>query len=433
MLLLLTLAGAFPAGAADPWKRQKDDPIAVARRRREAIHTRIVNQTAHIARLKQATGTLTVKMDRTDAKLADLTTSLAEVELEVASAQASLDDTQAQHDELAHEVDQLDWNLDQLSDQADELAADLDDRKRQLGDRLAEAYRTGKTPMWEQVIGSGSFLDVVETQGGLIDYAQRDQQLAAGIERDQAALDVRRRSIRQLRWETDQLRESVGDAAAQLVLDRTRLRAAQARLQERQASTQALLDEQQADYDRMTQTRAELAALIADQKLTSIKLRDRIKTLLDKERHSGRLPSAFNGRLRWPLKGEVSQEFGCTGFPLEPPYQGCAHFHRGIDIVRGWGDPVVAAGDGVILFVGYDPDEKKKSDASWSVVIGHSDRLVTVYGHLIPRSPSGIREGARVREGQTIGWVGNTGNSTGAHLHWGVWYDDEPVNPRFFL
>lgn len=86
----------------------------------------------------------------------------------------------------------------------------------------------------------------------------------------------------------------------------------------------------------------------------------------------------------------------------------------------------------MILFVGYDPDEKR-SQASWSVIIGHSTELITTYGHLVPRAPDGLREGSRVRAGQVIGWMGNTGKSTGAHLHWGVWFDGEPVNPRYFL
>ena len=71
--------------------------------------------------------------------------------------------------------------------------------------------------------------------------------------------------------------------------------------------------------------------------------------------------------------------------------------------------------------------------ANWYVMIAHSDGLLTTYGHLQPRSPRGIRAGVTVREGEPIGWMGNTGHSTGAHLHWGVWLDDEPVNPRYFL
>ena len=340
--------------------------------------------------------------------------------------------TQAQHQELVDQVALLDWSLDQLTAQADELAADLSDRRKALGARLAEAYRTGQTPMWQQVIGAASFVDVVVEQEGLVDFAEHDQVVAQGIERDQRALDVRRRDIRALRYETDQLRASVAASADELAGDRDRLLAAQARLDERRAVVEALRVEQQDAFHRLAQTKQQVAALIADQKRQADRLTARIKTLVEKEQHSGRLPSAYNGSLRWPLKGRISQEFGCTGFPLEPAYKDCAHFHRGIDIVSKYGAPVVAAGDGVVLFVGYDPDEKK-GQASWSVVIAHSDHLVTTYGHLVARTAPGLREGARVREGQVIGWMGNTGNSTGAHLHWGVWFDDEPANPRYFL
>lgn len=431
--MLLGVALPLSAGAAgDPWGRQKDDPIAVARRQRENLHGRIENQAERLARLQASSRQLHTRMDRTKAKLEDISSSIADVEAEVAAAEAELAVTEQQHADLVDQVSLLDWSLDQLSAQADELAADLVERKSALGERLAEAYRTGQTPMWQQVLSSESFVDVVITQDGLVDYAQHDQTVAEGIRDDQHALDVRRRDIRALRYETDQLRAAVAASAAQLDEDRDALLAAQAKLAERRATVESLREEQTAQFHELAQTKEQVAQVIADQKKQAERLTSRIKGLLEKERHSGRLPSAYNGTLRWPLRGRISQEFGCTGFPLEPAYKDCEHFHRGIDIVNRYGAPVVAAGDGVVLFVGFDPDEKQ-GDASWSVVIAHSDKLVTTYGHLVGRAAPGIRDGARVREGQVIGWMGNTGNSTGAHLHWGVWFDDEPVNPRFFL
>jgi murein DD-endopeptidase MepM/ murein hydrolase activator NlpD len=431
--MLLTVVLPLSAGAAgDPWGRQKDDPIAVARRQREALHGRIENQAERLARLQASSRRLHDRMDRTKTKLEDISSSIEDVEAEVAAAEADLARTERQHAELVDQVSLLDWSLDQLSAQADELAADLKERKAALGQRLAEAYRTGQTPMWQQVLAADSFVDVVVTQDGLVEYAQHDQQIAEGIREDQHALDVRRRDIRALRYETDQLRAAVATSAAQLDADRDALLAAQAKLAERRATVEELRQEQLAQFHDLARTKEQVGQLIADQKKKAERLTSRIKGLLEKERHSGRLPSAFNGRLRWPLRGRISQEYGCTGFALEPAYKDCAHFHRGIDIVSRYGAPVVAAGDGVVLFVGFDPDEKK-SEASWSVVIAHSDRLVTTYGHLVGRAPPGIRAGVRVREGQVVGWMGNTGKSTGAHLHWGVWFDSEPVNPRYFL
>lgn len=405
-LALLLTGVALPAGAAnDPWARQKDDPIAVAKRQRESLHGRIENQAERLARLKQSTKQLSTRMDRTAAKLDDLTTSIADVEAEVEAARTELATTEAQHQGLVDQISLLDWSLEQLSGQADELAADLVDRRKALGTRLAEAYRTGQTPMWQQVIGADSFVDVVVEQDGLVDYAQHDQQIAEGIQSDQHALDVRRRDIRALRYETDQLRGSVAASADELAADRDRLLAAQARLDERRGIVEALRVDQQNEFHRLGQTKQQVAALIADQKRQADRLTARIKNLVEKEQHSGRLPSAFNGTLRWPLKGRISQEFGCTGFPLEPAYGDCAHFHRGIDVVSAYGSPVVAAGDGIILFVGFDPDEKK-SEASWSVVIAHSDHLVTTYGHLVPRPRRGsARAPGSARARSSGGWA----------------------------
>lgn len=432
LLVLTSLAPGPMLAAGARWDRQRDDPIAVARRQRDTLHGRIENQAERLARLRSATKALDGRIERTTDRLHDVTASLAEVEEEVAIARAELARTQDQHDELVAEVGLLDWSLEQLSTHADELAADLVERRRALGARLAEAYRTGRTQLWEQVMDATSFVDVVVEESGLIGFAQHDQVVAQGIERDQAALDLRRRHIRQLRYETDQLRVAVAAAADELKEDRDKLLAAEARLAERRATTQALRAEQQAQFRKMARTKEQVAELLEEQRKQAERLTARIRNLLEKERHAGRLPSAYNGQLRWPLIGRISQEFGCTGFALEPAYGDCAHFHRGIDIVRTYGAPVVAAGDGVVLFVGYDPDEPR-AKASWSVVIGHSTRLITTYGHLIGRAPTGIRAGTRVRAGQTIGWMGNTGKSTGAHLHWGVWFNGEPVNPRYFL
>jgi murein DD-endopeptidase MepM/ murein hydrolase activator NlpD len=72
-------------------------------------------------------------------------------------------------------------------------------------------------------------------------------------------------------------------------------------------------------------------------------------------------------------------------------------------------------------------------DPAWMVVIAHSTRLVTWYAHMRPSAPAGIFAGARVSAGQVIGYEGNTGRSTGCHLHWMVQLDGQFVNGRLFL
>ena len=86
------------------------------------------------------------------------------------------------------------------------------------------------------------------------------------------------------------------------------------------------------------------------------------------------------------------------------------------------GTPVYAAADGVV--VGAAPNGRY---GNW-IRIEHGDKLATVYGHLMAFAP-GIEPGESVVRGELIGFVGSTGRSTGAHLHFEVLNDGKPVNP----
>jgi hypothetical protein len=108
----------------------------------------------------------------------------------------------------------------------------------------------------------------------------------------------------------------------------------------------------------------------------------------------GNIPSAYNGTLSWPMSGDVSQNFGCTGFSWEPPLGSCAHFHRGIDIVAPSGTPVKAAGAGTVVYIGWNYADG--ADPAWIVIIAHSEGLQTWYAHMQPRYPGG-RPGHRLR------------------------------------
>jgi murein DD-endopeptidase MepM/ murein hydrolase activator NlpD len=435
--IVAVLVSAFPASGADPTPdprlgRQANDPIKVAREQRIAIQARIASQQDHLAALNNAGTKLTTALQATTDTLSSIMVNLDQLQAQIAIAQADLDAAVAQRDGLQQQVESLDWSLNALSDQADELAADLDNRRRELGARLADAYREGQTGLWEQVMGAGSFLDAIVQQQGSLTLGDHDRELAASIEHDQALLDEQRLELRQLRYQTDQLRTSVAAQAEQIGADRDQLDLASAREAELQAQTVALQAEQQAKYAQVLDNQARVAAIIARQQTEQQNLTSQIGKLLNKERHSGRLPSAFNGVMRWPEVGPISQEFGCTHFPLEAPFGNCDHFHPGIDIANPSGSAIHAPADGVILWVGYETDVPKK-DANYYVMIAVSDHVVTILGHLQPKSPRRIKAGAKVTAGQTIGWEGDTGNSTGPHLHWGIFLDGTPQNPRYFL
>lgn len=431
--VLALIASGTPALAQDPrYGRGPNDPITQARAQRDALQAQIAAQEAHLADLAAASAQLATALTQTTESLNGIMLDLGTLRTQVDQAQQDLTDTETRRDDLQAQVESLDYSLGVLSEQADELSADLDNRRRELGARLADAWRATAPSLWEQILSSGSFLDGIVQQQGNLALSAHDLELAQSIQTDQAVLDQQRLALQHMRYDTQQLHTQVAAAAVQITIERDQLLVQQSQLSALEAQTAALQAQQSAQYAQVLQNKARAAAILAQQQAADAQLGHHIGVLLEKERHSGRLPSQYNGTLRWPLIAPISQEFGCTGFILEPPYGSCPHFHRGIDIVGPDGAPIVAAGDGIVLYVGWDPGVPRK-DAAYVAIIAHSTQLVSIYAHLQPHRPRGIWVGAKVHAGQVIGHEGNTGNSTGAHLHWAVQWNGQYVNPRYFL
>jgi murein DD-endopeptidase MepM/ murein hydrolase activator NlpD len=135
--------------------------------------------------------------------------------------------------------------------------------------------------------------------------------------------------------------------------------------------------------------------------------------------------------LIWPTTGRITQQFGCTGYRMEPRRGSCAHFHYGVDIANRGGTPIYAAAAGTITVAGWDPWIRHNPD--WMVVIKSANGVKTMYAHLRVRRLPGIHKGAHVRQGQLIGYMGSTGHSTGSHLLWGVFLHGRPVNPLNYV
>ena len=123
---------------------------------------------------------------------------------------------------------------------------------------------------------------------------------------------------------------------------------------------------------------------------------------------------------RWPVQGSntisLSNPYGSR---VKPGGQG-ETFHAGIDIPAPEGEVILAAADGTVSEVGFDPERGNY------LILDHGDGLTTLYGQCRDFT---VEEGDTVRAGEMIGAVGSTGMSTGPHLHFEVRQDDEPQNP----
>lgn len=125
----------------------------------------------------------------------------------------------------------------------------------------------------------------------------------------------------------------------------------------------------------------------------------------------------------WPAGKDapISSGFGYRDAPCSV----CSSMHMGLDFNPGYGSPVYSATDGAVLWVGNDG-----GSLGYNVVIQDPGTWEVFYGHMIEGSaPSDIVIGAKVKAGQQLGQVGNTGVSTGAHLHFEIQDSGIPVDP----
>jgi murein DD-endopeptidase MepM/ murein hydrolase activator NlpD len=121
-----------------------------------------------------------------------------------------------------------------------------------------------------------------------------------------------------------------------------------------------------------------------------------------------------SGRLIWPITGPLTSPFG--------PRWG--RLHAGIDIAAPAGTPIRAADSGRVALAGW------QGGYGLYTCVQHTSSLSTCYAH---QSRLGTARGATVRQGQVIGYVGNTGHSFGDHLHFETWVRGAPVDPMGFL
>jgi len=159
------------------------------------------------------------------------------------------------------------------------------------------------------------------------------------------------------------------------------------------------------DISELSQMLGELA----DSMETNLRKAERRQAELDA------VPSA------WPtVSRKLTSGFGYRS----DPFTRKSTFHAGVDITGDVGDPIFAAGDGTVEEAGFN-----RTRGNY-IIIAHRTGLKSQYMHL---SKIGVKAGQRVRRGDRIGEMGNTGRSTGPHLHFQVVASEKPVNPLPYL
>lgn len=122
----------------------------------------------------------------------------------------------------------------------------------------------------------------------------------------------------------------------------------------------------------------------------------------------------------WPVRGRITSSFG----ERMDPFNGEGAFHSGLDIAVSFGTPVHASAAGEVVYSGF------MNGYGRTIIINHGHGLRTLYAHM---SALAVTIGQHVQRDEVVGFVGMSGRSTGAHLHYEVRINNAPVNPIRYL
>jgi murein DD-endopeptidase MepM/ murein hydrolase activator NlpD len=431
VVIALLMVGTSIVSTSPRDQAQAADPLAEAKAQQQALEATLSAQRAALAQLRNKASTLAGKLDAARAQLASVSAEynrvsglLAEVQAEVADMTARLADLRAQ---IADLDEQLYAVATEIVTQTNELHA----REALLQDHMRAAYERSQTSVLELLLSADSLDAATNQVGYMITVSDQDKQLAVDIRDLRASLASQEETLRAGRVEVAEARDQAKAEAKVLAQREAELAAMQAELARLKDAAVQKRAEQEAALNAALQAKGDVAQQIADSQKAFDAQTKLVAKLQAEEDARRQAPSAFG--FKWPeLTFQVTQEWGPTNFLLEPSYtyNGTyyTHFHGGIDIGNGCGTPILAVGDGTVRASG---QPLWPWDTGYGVVISHGSGVQSWYWHL--RAQVIVSPGQVVSRGQVIGYEGNTGNSTGCHLHFAI--NDHGIweNPRVYL
>ena len=338
----------------------------------------------------------------------ELEEQLADVEADQAEAQQRRQLLQAQLDAINNEIENIDKQIAyydaeiaQKEEEQAEAEANEEAQYELFCQRVRAMEEEGTVSYWSILFNSESFSELLD----------RLADIDAVMAYDNQVMD----ELIAIREEIIALRTQLETSRAEEQAARDQQAAKQAEQQAKVAEAQELLDQINADVaevnrqlDAESEAAAEIQAEIAQK-----------QKQLEEQRRQNNITIDSETSYLWPLPGyyRLSSLFGYRIHPIT----GEAHSHTGIDIPAPGNTPILACKSGQVVTSAYH-----YSYGNY-VVIDHGNGNSTLYAHMSSRA---VSEGDMVTQGQTIGYVGTTGSSTGNHLHLEVRDNYTRVDPE---
>jgi murein DD-endopeptidase MepM/ murein hydrolase activator NlpD len=352
------------------------------------LHDRIAAARAKEARLSSEISSVTSQIRSLERRVGDVSQKLSILEQDLALHQRRLDKLNELFD---FETQRLNFLRQQYAHAV-----------RQLNLRMIDIYETHDPTLVDVILSSSSFQDALDQLHYLSAIARQDKRIASQVAdaRDHVQLAREQTKVVRARVHSETQVVAVRTAQQRQVKD------------ELLASKSSLARKRVKKKSALASTRKQEQVWIAEANALAAEDAGIRGQLAAAQGASDTTPSAHG--LIWPVNGPVTSPFGYRWGRL----------HAGIDIGVPYGTPIHAAASGTVVL------------AAWTggygnyTCIDHGGGLATCYAH---QSSYAVSAGAHVEQGQVIGYVGSTGHSFGAHLHFEVRINGTPVDPLGYL
>jgi murein DD-endopeptidase MepM/ murein hydrolase activator NlpD len=284
------------------------------------------------------------------------------------------------------------------------LRARLAEARQALAERLVELYKADRPDIVTVILEAEGFADLLTRTEFMQRVSQQDARILDRVRVAKAEAVATEARL-------ERLEERQQTLAAEVLERRNEVAAVKGELVERRDGYALVRDRHRTVLSRVSASRAELEDHIAGLEQESARIAAQLR---------GSSPLVAgpirpgSGRFIWPVNGTFTSPYGMRWGRL----------HAGIDIAAPTGTPLRAADSGTVVLAGWTGGYGNYT------CIGHGGGISTCYGH---QSRIGVSQGQSVSQGQVIGALGNTGNSTGPHLHFEVRINGSPVDPMGYL
>lgn len=364
--------------------------------------------------------------------------TISELEGQLSDNMTQMEQIVAQKNVIDQEIFMLHEKIDNINDQIatyslliadkqeelDKAEAKLEELNRKNKERIRAMEEDGDLSYWSVLFEANSFSD-------FLDRVDMVEEIAASDQR-------RLKEMSEAAEQVAQAKQELETEKAALEQTKTELNVSQTELEKKRTDADTLLaqliasgEEYEALLDKAEQNVEELLGKIEDkeEEYDEAKYQEWLATSVPPTTK----PPVFSGGaagegnsvngVTWLVPCDYVRMSSPYGYRIHPVY-GDWRFHSGVDLSASSGTPIVASRSGLVTVATYD------WSAGYYVTVDHLDGFETKYLHMTHYI---VSEGEYVSAGQVIGYVGSTGTSTGAHLHFGVYKDGKSVNPASYI